>query len=192
MHENFCKKYSGGSVRVEFSLNRYPIRNQHAAVRKFGKFIKIETLFPNETNFVPIDKRRFRWGKPFETALKMISGLNISQEAAVKNVLLGGGLCHPMVIFGPAGTGKTRTLVELTKIILNCSSANILIAAPSNAAADIITNRLGAAGYDPNKICRWNALRRIDKQIDPKIVNFSNDDKVKYVRNGFFNFYFGK
>ena len=53
-------------------------------------------------------------------------------------VLQGGGLAHPFVIFGPAGTGKTRTLVELVVAILKYSTAQILISAPSNAAADVL------------------------------------------------------
>lgn len=122
MHENFCAKYLGGDATVEFSLNRYPIRNEHAAVKKFGTLIRAGTLFPTLHNFVREDRRRFRWSHPFNEAVKMISGLNQCQADAVRQVLEGGGLCHPMIIFGPAGTGKTRTLVELTRILMRVST----------------------------------------------------------------------
>ena len=101
---------------------------------------------------------------------------------AVRNVLEGGGLCHPMIIFGPAGTGKTRTLVELIRLLLVVSTSTILVAAPSNAAADVVTRRLEDLGFDRSQICRWNALRRIDANIEPKVAEFSNDDTVKSVR----------
>ena len=113
-------------MRVEFTLNRYPVRNQQAAVRKFGngpgKRIRPATLFPTFDNFFSTDRRRFRWVKPFPVALAMVRGLNESQTAALRRVLEGAGLCHPMLIFGPAGTGKTRTLVELTRVLLSVST----------------------------------------------------------------------
>ena len=87
-----------------------------------------------------------------------------------------------MVIFGPAGTGKTRTLVELIRVLMSVSTATILVAAPSNAAADVVTRRLADIGFEPTQICRWNALRRIDAKIDPKVAEFSNDENVKTAR----------
>lgn len=43
------------------------------------------------------------------------------------------------VLFGPPGTGKTYTLIELTKkIIDNNPDSKILLTAPSNQAADLL------------------------------------------------------
>ena len=91
MHKNFCAQYNGGEVDVSFCLNRYPIRNQHAALRGFGHQIPEATVFPTAENFSNFDRRRFRWLHPFPVAIRMISGLNRFQTMAVKNVLEGRG-----------------------------------------------------------------------------------------------------
>ena len=117
--------------------------------------------------------------------------MNRFQAEAVRQVLSGGGLQHPMVIFGPAGTGKTRTLVELVRLILAHSSAQVnikkekireitkikvLVAAPSNAAADLLAERI-SRNAENTSICRWNALRRLDKAIPEAIQTISNDNR---------------
>jgi hypothetical protein len=49
----------------------------------------------------------------------------------------------PYVVFGPPGTGKTRTLVEAVRHILRWKPVSrLLLTAPSNAAADIFIERL--------------------------------------------------
>ena len=108
--------------------------------------------------------------------MKNVRHLNQYQNEAVRQVLTGGGLSHPMVIFGPAGTGKTRTLVELVRLILTYSTAQILVAAPSNAAADILADRISKKAENTS-ICRWNALRRLDKSIPEAIQIISNDNR---------------
>lgn len=80
MHKNFCAQYNSGEVDVSFCLNRYPIRNQHAALRGFGGKISKASIFPTPENFDCSDKRRFRWLRPFPLAIKMITGLNKFQS----------------------------------------------------------------------------------------------------------------
>lgn len=80
MHKNFCALYNSGEVDVSFCLNRYPIRNQHAALRGFGGKISKASIFPTPENFDCSDKRRFRWLRPFPLAIKMITGLNKFQS----------------------------------------------------------------------------------------------------------------
>ena len=62
------------------------------------------------------------------------------------------GRCSPYLVFGPFGTGKTRTLVEYLKLLLNPSTAGhltdsgaplmaasavrVLVCSPSNSSAD--------------------------------------------------------
>ncbi|THH04904.1 hypothetical protein EW145_g5188 [Phellinidium pouzarii] len=53
----------------------------------------------------------------------------------------------PFVVFGPPGTGKTVTIVEAIRQIVHTNpEARVLACTPSNAAADLIVERLSALG----------------------------------------------
>ncbi len=88
----------------------------------------------------------------------IISGLNPSQNQAVQSILEADDVA---VIHGPPGTGKTTTLVaaacELVKI-----HAQILVCALSNAAADLLAERLHLAGLS---VLRVGNLSRIDESV---------------------------
>jgi ATP-dependent RNA/DNA helicase IGHMBP2 len=69
-------------------------------------------------------------------------GLDDSQRAAVMFALAAPELA---LIHGPPGTGKTRTLIELTRQALR-RSERVLVTAASHAAVDNLAERLIAAG----------------------------------------------
>jgi helicase MOV-10 len=185
MSDVFSEKHRSSPVTVKFTLNRYPIRTMQNVLKGLGRELSFVTLFPSPTNFYGlVDRRRFQWSQPYQVTASMISGLNEFQHDAVLSVLDGAGLFHPKIIFGPAGTGKTRTMVELARIIITCSSARVLIVAPSNSAADILLARLSEAlGERAEKIiCRWNALRRNNEALSENCKKYSKDDNVKDAR----------
>ena len=78
--------------------------------------------------------------------------LNPEQVAAVRNICGGSARRVPYVLFGPPGTGKTTTLVEAIMQMatkLNPSMPphdrfRILVATPTNTAADFICKKLSA------------------------------------------------
>ncbi len=68
--------------------------------------------------------------------------LNPSQQDAVMRVLQTEDAC---IVHGPPGTGKTTTLVQAIKQVLN-REKQVLVCAPSNTAVDLLTERLAAKG----------------------------------------------
>ena len=68
---------------------------------------------------------------------------NSEQTRAVSSIVQGGLSGIPYVIFGPPGTGKTVTISEAIKQIWKIKSdSNIVAAAPSNSAADLLARQL--------------------------------------------------
>ncbi len=87
------------------------------------------------------------------------NSLNTSQNEAVKLILETNDVC---IIHGPPGTGKTTTLIEAAKQISK-QGANILIATPSNAAADHVSISLLKAGV---KVVRAGNPVRISAELE--------------------------
>ena len=68
---------------------------------------------------------------------------NPEQLQAVIQILSGSSHPHPYLLFGPPGTGKTVTLAEAIKQVWKMDSkTRIIVATPSNSAADVIALRL--------------------------------------------------
>ncbi|MBI3136750.1 MAG: AAA family ATPase [Bacteroidetes bacterium] len=84
--------------------------------------------------------------------------LNPSQNNAVRSILSSAAL-H--IVHGPPGTGKTKTLVAaICKLVKE--GKRILVAAPTNAAADHITHELFHAGVD---VLRYGNSFKIDAKV---------------------------
>ncbi len=86
------------------------------------------------------------------------SELNESQERAVQKIL---DAQHVAVIHGPPGTGKTTTLVAAVKALSKLED-QVLVCAPSNAAADLLLKKLVQSGL---KAVRIGELSRMDEDI---------------------------
>jgi superfamily I DNA and/or RNA helicase len=74
----------------------------------------------------------------------MGSRLNPSQREAVRKVVQTNDIA---LVHGPPGTGKTTTLVEAIRLVSR-TKERILVCAPTNAAADLLTLKLASAGVD--------------------------------------------
>ncbi|MFT3749470.1 MAG: AAA domain-containing protein [Agriterribacter sp.] len=69
------------------------------------------------------------------------SSLNASQQAAVNKILQANELA---IVHGPPGTGKTTTLVQAIKALIQKGRSQILVVAPSNTAVDLLSEKLSA------------------------------------------------
>lgn len=69
--------------------------------------------------------------------------LNSLQQEAVNKILAATELA---IVHGPPGTGKTTTLVQAIKALIKQDHQQILVTAPSNAAVDLLTEKLALEG----------------------------------------------
>ncbi|MBC7451709.1 MAG: AAA family ATPase [Cytophagales bacterium] len=74
------------------------------------------------------------------------------------------------IIHGPPGTGKTTTIVEIVKTLVE-KGERVLVCASSNAAVDVLTERIAAKGLpvvrlgNPSKITEQNLQYCLDRQV---------------------------
>ncbi|WP_374165583.1 AAA domain-containing protein [Arcticibacter sp. MXS-1] len=84
-----------------------------------------------------------------QPAFKSLSGdqsfnnLNASQQDALHRILAAEDLA---IVHGPPGTGKTTTLISAITALLQEGEKQILAVAPSNAAVDLLTEKLANEG----------------------------------------------
>ena len=84
--------------------------------------------------------------------------LNDAQKAAVQNILASHDIS---IVHGPPGTGKTTTIVNAIKLL--CESEKcILVTAPSNAAVDLLAERLSKKGLN---VVRIGNISRVEESI---------------------------
>lgn len=61
----------------------------------------------------------------------------------------------PMLLTGPAGTGKTKTMLKsIIEVLASKQNHRILVCAPSHPAADVVTTRLGVMLKDAGQMFR--------------------------------------
>ena len=93
--------------------------------------------------------------------------LNHSQNQALHKVLRAQDVA---IVHGPPGTGKTTTMVQAIVETVQ-SEERVLVCAPSNAAVDLLTEKLSDAGLSvvrlghPARVTDVNLNKTIDAQI---------------------------
>jgi ATP-dependent RNA/DNA helicase IGHMBP2 len=71
--------------------------------------------------------------------------LNPSQQSAIGKILSANELA---IVHGPPGTGKTTTVVQAVKALINRDHRQVLVVAPSNTAVDLLSEKLSAEGLN--------------------------------------------
>lgn len=80
-----------------------------------------------------------------ETPALRLPSLNTSQRAAVEKIVAANELA---IVHGPPGTGKTTTLVQAIKALIEQDHTKILVVAPSNTAVDLLSEKLHDEGLN--------------------------------------------
>ena len=119
----------------------------------------------------------------FQTANAVISNslLNASQHSAVEKILTANELA---IVHGPPGTGKTTTLVQAIKSMIEKDHQQVLVVAPSNTAVDLISEKLSDEGLNVLRV--GNPARVSDRlmslTLDSKITEHSSMKEMKRLK----------
>ncbi|XP_042224254.1 putative helicase mov-10-B.1 isoform X2 [Homarus americanus] len=166
-------------VSVEFEFNRHPLKVSHRALNLTRERALTHLTFPSTP---PAIMPQIQNIVPYNRKLEN----NKEQMLAVCNIVSGTSKPAPYIVFGPPGTGKTVTIVEAIKQVYKLQpNSRVLASAPSNAAADLIAQRL-LEHVSKNHMIRLHAISRHVKTIPDQLLDISN------VKNYEINFPTGK
>ena len=106
--------------------------------------------------------------------------LNESQLAALKKINTSRDIAF---IHGPPGTGKTTTLVQTIALTVK-EEGQVLVSAPSNAAVDLLAEKLGDNGLNVLRIGHPARVteQALSKTLDARIAGHSNYPELKELR----------
>ncbi|BGP06863.1 hypothetical protein JCM10049v2_002691 [Rhodotorula toruloides] len=106
------------------------------------------------------------------------SSLNEEQRNAVRSMLWGRHRC-PLLLHGPPGTGKTKTLVEgVFQILARHPDAHVLVCGASNPSTDTLATRLRALG--PKNLFRLNSPSRPFAEVRGELLPFCHVENDRF------------
>lgn len=117
-------------VDIQFQPNRLTYCEWHMAV---DKIVDFKIIFPD--TYIDPD---IPWNPKRQWDINLDPKLNSKQREAVLTITSPLNIqLPPILLIGPFGTGKTYTLAQIIKQLLQQSEARILICTHSNSAADL-------------------------------------------------------
>ncbi|MBC9928870.1 AAA domain-containing protein [Chitinophaga qingshengii] len=119
----------------------------------------------------------------FDTEMPPVTvpGLNTVQQEAVNKILSANELA---IVHGPPGTGKTTTLVQAIKALVQKDRQKILVVAPSNTAVDLLSEKLADEGLN---VLRVGNPARVSERLtsltlDSKMSGHASMKEIKRLK----------
>jgi ATP-dependent RNA/DNA helicase IGHMBP2 len=111
---------------------------------------------------------------------QLVTALNISQQEALQKIVSSEDVA---IIHGPPGTGKTTTLVEAIKVTVR-EEKQVLVTAPSNAAVDLLVDKLSEAGLNVLRIGHPARVteQTLSKTLDVRIAMHEHFRELRNMR----------
>jgi ATP-dependent RNA/DNA helicase IGHMBP2 len=106
--------------------------------------------------------------------------LNPAQQEALRNALAAEDVA---IIHGPPGTGKTTTLVQVIQEVVK-QEKQVLVCAPSNAAVDLLCDKLSELGLDTLRIGHPARVNEdmLPYTLDARAANHKSYKELKQLR----------
>jgi superfamily I DNA and/or RNA helicase len=113
-------------------------------------------------------------------SVEAISILNNSQQQALEKIA---GAKDVAFIHGPPGTGKTTTLVQAINHTIQ-EETQVLVCAPSNAAVDLLVDKLSELGLNVLRIGHPARVteQTLSKTLDARIAAHPNYQELRTLR----------
>lgn len=152
-----------------FVVNPIPYRAQHLALQFFKSHKLFDLLINNPiyNDYIQINYQIEKDDR-FENF-----DLNDEQRSAVAHILNKTDNLPPYILYGPAGTGKTKTVVAAIVNIVRKTQDNVLVCVQTNLACDEITSRL-IHHLKKDEMLRLYAKTYPVQKVDKKLRAFSN------------------
>ncbi|XP_078348623.1 3'-5' exoribonuclease HELZ2-like isoform X2 [Oculina patagonica] len=150
------------AVNAQFQLNRWPLCQMHAAVDRLTKG-QLRLIFPEPRTETVKSQITIRWNWLVDDRL------NANQKKVIERIASPEYNAPPLVVFGPFGTGKTFTLYQAVRLLVQVDKSHrILLCTHSNRAADLhvellhdyLTNKNGTPAAKPLRV--YQPMRRLE------------------------------
>lgn len=163
-----CDKFD-----IFFVINPIPYRAQHTALQFFKSHSLFDLLIKN-----PIYNSYNEMDNQMKIENKYENfDLNDEQRSAVEHIVNKRDNLPPYILYGPAGTGKTKTLVAAIAHIVQTTTDNVLVCTQTNLACDEITERL-MKYLKKDEMLRLYAKSYPVQDVNDKLRAYSNICKV--------------
>lgn len=143
----------GGKIGIQLEFDERSYSEMESAIKKV-RLAKNDRLA--QLRDILLGKEEAKFDSSHHPIL--FPNLNKAQNDAVNTILSAQDLA---IIHGPPGTGKTTTMVEAI-VQLSKKESPILVCAPSNAAADLLTEKLAERNM---QVLRIGNISRVDDQL---------------------------